>query len=95
MTLAILPLTLSTSCSTTSSNAVVVPTFRPDVKKPTLETIPALDDESIPLEQRNAVTDVLGAYNRNMVKLIEYSLQLRTALDETVSYYEDAMKALY
>ena len=54
-----------------------------------------LDDESIPLEQRNAVADVLGAYNRNMVKLIEYSLRLRTALDETVSYYEDAIKALY
>ena len=91
--LAIVLLTLLISCSTTSE-AVVVPSFSPEVKKPTLEAIPTLDDESILPEQKDAISSVLGAYNRNMVKLVEYSLQLRTALDETISYYEDVIKAL-
>ena len=63
-----------------------------EVEKPTLDEIPYLDVSGYTLKQQSEITAVLSVYNRNLIKLIDYSNRLLEVQDAILDYYSEITK---
>lgn len=95
-------LTFSTGCSTTKDTPVPdtpvsIPVISAPIAKPILEPIPQMDTSGLTETQVSELSLVLAAYNRNMLRLIGYSIRLGGYTDASKEYVkavEEALKEL-
>jgi hypothetical protein len=100
--LAIALLIFSTGCSSTSEipavdEPVSIPAISVSITKPMLESIPQMDASGLTEMQTAELSLVLAAYNRNLLRLIGYSIRLggyADASEEYVLAIEEALKDL-
>jgi hypothetical protein len=100
--LAILLLICSTGCSTTSNTQapetpISIPVITAPIAKPVLEPIPQMDTSGLTETQSTELSQVLATYNRNMLRLIGYSIRLggyADASEEYITAINDALKEL-
>ena len=100
--LAMLLLICSTGCSTTTNTPVQetpvsIPVLSAPVAKPILEPIPQMDTSGFTETQSAELSQVLAAYNRNLLRLIGYGIRLggyADASEEYITAINDALKEL-
>ena len=69
----------STGCRTverTVTEYVEVPVLAADPGMPVLENYPSIDTSILVEQSKGEVAAVLGAYNRNMIRLMAYAMRL-------------------
>lgn len=92
-------LTFLTSCSTKvlpsqSDIPLEIPQIVESVEKPILENIPLLDTSQFTRAQNDNIANVLSAMNRNLIRLVGYSIRLGGYADANKEYINAIQEAL-
>lgn len=73
---------------------VVVPVLPSSVEKPVLEPIPQIDSSLLCEQSVLEVTATLAAYNRNLLRLIVYAMELGGYADVSADYRDNIIRIL-
>lgn len=72
----------------------MAPVLSPIVEKPVLEPIPRIDSSLLCEQSVLEVTATLEAYNRNMLRLVVYAIELGGFADVSADYRDNIIKVL-